>query len=228
MKPLLPQLTDSTNPQALAGRMRQARFALFQQLVRQLAQTGEIEVLDVGGAPEYWQQMAGFAELPVRVTLLNLIPYPAPSHPRLRVAVGDARAMPQYAAGAFALVHSNSVIEHVGTWEDQIRFSAEIRRIGRAYFVQTPNRYFPIEPHFLLPGFQFLPTAHKTRLARRWRPGWYRQRPAAIAVADAQTIRLLTKQEMRRLFPDAVLWEERFFGLTKSFVAYRAPAELPA
>lgn len=227
MKPILAPLTDSTDPRALAGRLRQARFSLFQRLVTRLATAGEIAVLDIGGAPDYWLRLAGFDQLPVQVTLLNLIPYAPPDHPRLHVAVGDARALPQYADVAFDLVHSNSVIEHVGPWEDQQRVAAEIHRLGRAYFVQTPNRYFPMEPHFLLPGFQFLPPSLKGAIAARWRPGWYRDRPVAVAAAEARAIRLLTRGELRRLFPDAFLWSERFLGLTKSFVAYHDPSDTP-
>lgn len=227
MRPILAPLTDSTDPRALAGRLRQARFALFQSLVARLAPSGEIAVLDVGGAPDYWLRLAGFDHLPVQVTLLNLIPYPPPAHPRLHVAVGDARAMPQFADGAFDLVHSNSVIEHVGDWEDQQQVSAEIRRLGRAYFIQTPNRYFPLEPHFLLPGFQFLPPGLKGAIAARWRPGWYRNRSAEVAAADARAIRLLNRRELRQLFPNAHLWAERFLGLTKSWVAYHDPSNLP-
>ena len=71
--------------------------------------------------------------------------------------VGDAVDMPGISDGAFDVVFSNSVIEHVETYENQRRMAAEIRRVGRRYFVQTPNRHFPLEPHFLVPGFQLLP-----------------------------------------------------------------------
>lgn len=219
---LATHLIDNTNPQSWAGRLRQARFERFRCLVETLAVgTGEVRVLDVGGAPPYWLNMVGFDALPVQITLLNLIPYPDDLHPRLRAAVGDARAMPQYADSSFDLVHSNSVLEHVGPWEAQQQVAREIRRVGRAYFVQTPNRAFPLEPHFLLPGFQFLPVAWRVWLARRFRPGWYRTRSLSAAIADARTIRLLSRAELAHLFPDGQIWGERLLGLTKSWVITR-------
>ncbi len=217
------QLVDNTNPHSWAGRMRQARFERFQQLLERLGGAEDVRVLDVGGAPHYWLNMAGFDALPVQVTLLNLTPYPDDLHPRLRTAVGDVRAMPQYADGSFDLVHSNSVLEHVGRWEAQQQAAAEIRRVGRAYFVQTPNRAFPLEPHFLLPGFQFLPIALRVWVARRFRPGWYRTRSVPAAIEDARTIRLLTRSELLHLFPDGEVWGERLLGLTKSWVITRRP-----
>ncbi len=56
----------------------------------------------------------------------------------------------------FDIAFSNSVIEHVPP-ELQAAFAAEVSRVADRYFVQTPNRYFPIEPHYQLPLFQFLP-----------------------------------------------------------------------
>jgi 2-polyprenyl-3-methyl-5-hydroxy-6-metoxy-1,4-benzoquinol methylase len=62
------------------------------------------------------------------------------------------------AARSFDIVFSNSVIEHVGDAESQQQFAHEIARVGRAYWVQTPNRRFPVEPHLLTPFLHFLPT----------------------------------------------------------------------
>ena len=125
---------------------------------------------------------------------------------------------------SFDLVHSNSLIEHVGSLDDQARMAAEIRRVAAGYFVQTPNRYFPIEPHFLVPAFQFLPVALRVRVARRFRPGWYRGGDAAVAVRDAREIRLLSERELRAMFPDGQVWRERLYGMTKSFVVWRVCA----
>ena len=100
------------------------------------------------------------------------------------------------------------MIEHVGGYTDQQRMAGEIRRVGRRYFVQTPNRYFPIEPHFLFPGFQFLPESARRRL---WRLGMPRTPYEAIELLDAA--------ELRELFPDAVILRERAAGLTKSLIA---------
>jgi hypothetical protein len=83
--------------------------------------------------------------------------------------------------------------------------AAEIRRLAPCHFVQTPNLWFPIEPHYKLPAVHWLPAAMKKTITRD----------------DPHRIRLLSARQMRHLFPDSTLWRERFFGLTKSFVAIR-------
>jgi len=86
--------------------------------------------------------------------------------------------------------------------------------------VQTPNRFFPIEPHFLFPGFQFLPQFLKRWLARIWPYGW--SAPGSPqAMRDAEDIHLLTVRQMSRLFPDAYIIGERVGPLVKSLIATR-------
>ncbi|HJP60817.1 MAG TPA: hypothetical protein VJ865_12495, partial [Gemmatimonadaceae bacterium] len=115
-----------------------------------------------------------------------------------------------------------SVIEHLGPrFEDQRRMADEVRRVGKRYFVQTPNRYFPIEPHFLTPGFQFLPVPARVWLVTHFNVGWYRRFPdVASARQEVESICLLSRNQVRDLFPEAGIFEEKILGLTKSFVAY--------
>jgi hypothetical protein len=98
------------------------------------------------------------------------------------------------------------VIEHVGDWTKMEAMAREVRRLAPAYFIQTPNYWFPVEPHYKLPFVQYL-------------PGSIRR---AVTGDDPERIRLLSPGQMRRLFPDAMLWRERAFGMTKSIVAIRA------
>ena len=122
---------------------------------------------------------------------------------------------------AFDVVFSNSVIEHVGGPNEQRRMAEEIRRVGKRYFVQTPNRNFPIEPHFLFPFYQFLPNTLQVWLLRSFDLGWFRRTPdPARARRAISGIRLLGYREVSRLFPEAEIYEEKFLGLTKSFVAH--------
>ena len=65
--------------------------------------------------------------------------------------VGDARNLSDYADGSVDLVHSNSVIEHVGGWADMRAMADEMMRVGRAGWMQTPAWEFPVEPHFRAP-----------------------------------------------------------------------------
>jgi SAM-dependent methyltransferase len=128
------------------------------------------------------------------------------------VAVADGTALP-YEDGEFPIVFSNSVIEHIPK-DLQPLFAEEIRRVGRRYFVQTPNRYFPIEPHYQFPFFQFLPEQVQRWLNRHFTLGWRRK-------GRWEDVRLLSAGELRRLFPDGTIRRERFLGLTKSLMVFR-------
>jgi hypothetical protein len=120
------------------------------------------------------------------------------------------------------------VIEHVGSWKAQQRCASEICRVGRHYWVQTPNRRFPIEPHVNFPFFQWLPAPVARRLVTSWPLSFHRRdglSPDEAWRALEQT-RLLTVANMRDLFPDAAIWRETILGLTKSIVAMRADSLL--
>jgi len=214
---MLKKWADNRDASSLAASLRRRRFALFEQLLARVF--GPVRILDVGGTPDFWRVM-GFTRPGVSITLLNQTTVPAAS-PAIQSVVGDARDMRDFAAGEFDVVFSNSVIEHVGTFADQQRMAREVRRVGRRYFVQTPNRFFPIEPHFLVPAFQFLPIRVRAGWLARRDIGWYKRAASyEAALAEVQAIRLLTKSEFRQLFPEARLVTERFLGLTKSFTVY--------
>ena len=139
----------------------------------------------------------------------------------MEVVIGDARDMSMFAEGEFDIVFSNSVIEHVGSFSDQAAMAREVQRVGRRFFVQTPNRYFPIEPHFLFPGFQFLPLTTRAWLHCRFDLGWMRRAESAeAAMTEVKQLRLLSRAELQKLFPHASIHVERFAGIPKSFVAY--------
>ena len=67
------------------------------------------------------------------------------------------RARSRSPDGAFDVVYSNAVIEHVGGRERQRRFVREALRVGRRVFLTTPNRWFPVEVHTRLPLVHWLP-----------------------------------------------------------------------
>jgi hypothetical protein len=81
--------------------------------------------------------------------------------------------------------------------------------------------YFPFEPHFLKPGFQFLPVAVRVWLVTHFNVGWYQRFPdVASAKQEVESISLLSRNQVQDLFPEAGIFEEKILGLTKSFVAY--------
>ena len=200
----------------ISPRFRRRRLRQFQ--ARLQVQPAD-PLLDVGGFPWCWTDPAW----PNPITLLNQA-FPAGLEaraPGFTYVVGDGCALP-FGDRAFAVLFSNSVIEHVGSWERQQRFAAEARRVGGRLWVQTPAREFFVEPHFLAPFFHWLSPRWQRRLARNFTPwGWFtRPTPAAVDAMLAE-IRLLTRREMQQLFPDCEILEEKFLGLTKSHIAVR-------
>lgn len=198
--------------------MRRRRFLLFQSLLQNLS--APIEILDVGGTQRFWEVM-GFVDIPeVRITLLNK-KKPQTSHQYFFSVASDATNMKEFGDNQFDVVFSNSVIEHVGDFDKQKAMAEEVQRVGKHYFVQTPNYFFPIEPHFLFPGFQWLPISVRVFLIRHLNLGWMKKNPNVEEARKlVETTRLLRKRELLSLFPSAILYEENFFGLTKSFVVY--------
>ena len=220
---LFKRLSDNSQ-NSLAQSFRRKRFALFGELLATVDRP--LRILDVGGTERFWQFMGFADEAGVAVTILNIEPTElasiAPVGQTLFThVVGDARSMPQYADNEFDVVFSNSVLEHVGTLHDQQCMMNEVARVGRRYFVQTPNYFFPIEPHFHVIGFQFLPLALRTLLLQHFDLGWTPKIPdRKTAESVVNSVRLLRAREMRKLSPRATLFRERILGLTKSFIVY--------
>ncbi len=200
--------------QALYGRfMPRFRGRRLETFRRRMGMRDDDRILDVGGYPSNWDGTG----LGNRVTCLNIDFADGPQ----RCVRGDARNLP-FPDGAFDVAFSNSVIEHVGAWEDQRRFASEIRRVAARLWVQTPNRWFPVEPHLVAPFVHFLPRRVQHILARWATPwGWENRPTAEKARAFVEGIRLLTFREVRELFPDCEILRERWMGLTKSFIAVR-------
>jgi len=216
---LLKRLGDNANPDSLATRMRKRRFAFFLSLLDGVERP--VRILDVGGTQRFWDMMGREHLDGVNVTLFNLRAEQTAA-PGFDSVAGDARDLTKYKDSSFDVVFSNSVIEHLGPgFSDQQLMADEIRRVGKRYFVQTPNRYFLLEPHFLVPGFQFFPEDLGVWLVSHFDVGWYRRIPnKAEARAEVASVSLLSGNDVRRLFPEARIYREKLFGLTKSFVAY--------
>lgn len=218
---ILIHLANHKNRNSLSNNFRKKRFVLFKNLVHSLG--FPLKIIDVGGREIIWQQ-EGFCDPRmsenVKITLLNLESTKA-THSNIKAVVGDARNMSQFVDGEFDIVFSNSVIEHVGNYEDQRQMANEIKRIGKRYFLQTPNRYFPIEPHFLFPFFQFLPLWFQIWLITHFHLGWRKKvSNKEEAIKCIYSVRLIDKKELIELFPNATIFEEKFLGLTKSFIVY--------
>ena len=212
------KFADNRDPNSLASRLRARRNQKFGSMVVKLPRP--LTILDVGGTETVWETVGFVGDPSVSITILNVYPF-TPSHGNVSSVIGDARNMHQFREGQFEVVYSNSVIEHVGSIADRQQMAREIQRVGKRYFVQTPSRYFPIEPHFLFPFFQFLPRPVQVSLLQRFALGWVGRMPVRREAERAvDSIYLLSASELRSLFPSANIQKERVFGLTKSIIAY--------
>jgi SAM-dependent methyltransferase len=182
----------------IALRARARRHERFFALTR--LQPGS-RVLDVGCGE------LGLRALEPELDITGLDLYERPGYPGAFVRADAADEIP-FADDHFDLVYCSSVIEHVPP-QRRAAFAAEIRRVGRGWFVQTPALSFPIEPHSLLPGAHWIPER-----ARRlyWRLG---------AAGGWEEISLLGRDELEALFGAARA--ERLGGLVKSWVCVSPP-----
>jgi SAM-dependent methyltransferase len=152
------------------------------------------------------------------VTIVNLEP-PANHEGPFDWVIADARRLP-FRDNAFDVAFSNSVIEHISGPGDREAFAAEIVRVGRRYYIQTPSRWFPVEPHLMTPLIHYLPRRIQRKLLRNFTVWGVLVRPTPEGCdAFLRDIRLMTAGELRRLFPAAEIWRERTLGLVKSLIA---------
>jgi hypothetical protein len=178
----------------------------------------DLRVLDLGGTGEWWSRS------PVRprhVTAINLFE----AH-NLAAGVtmieGDVLRAAELVAGhEFDLVFSNSLIEHLGGHAPRREMAKVVSTLAPRYIVQTPYRYFPFEPHWLFPAFQFLPFEARAYLAPRWPLGHTYGWDEHAASNEVMATDLLSVSEMREYFPHAEIILERFGGVPKSLIAIR-------
>jgi hypothetical protein len=120
------------------------------------------------------------------------------------------------------LVVSNSLIEHVGGYQRRRSFAEVVRAAAPLHWVQTPDRYFPFEPHYVGPGFQFLPLGVRAQVVRRWPLNHKCVYTTEDALDQILMIELIGATELQHLFPSSTIWHERMAGLSKSIVAIKS------
>jgi SAM-dependent methyltransferase len=184
---------------AVSLRSRTRKLELF---LEELQPTAETTVLDVGadelafGEGDACGTLNFFEALypwPERITALGLQDGSAfrARYPGIAYVQGDACALP-FDDGAFDVVFSNAVIEHVGGRKRQRKLVSEALRVGRRVFLTTPNRLFPLEVHTRLPLVHWLPRRISDRVYD------------AAGKGSAKEIRLLTPRSFASLFPGRV------------------------
>jgi SAM-dependent methyltransferase len=186
----------------LAARARNRRHERYFALAR-LAPGAR--VLDVGCG------RIGLRALEPQLDITGVDLLERPEYPGAFVRADAAAGLP-FADAEFDLVYCSSVVEHVAPARRQA-FAAELRRVARGWFVQTPAFSFPIEPHALLPFAHWLPVPLR-------RPYW------RLGAAGAwEEISLLRRAELERLFGPAL--PERLGPLVKSWLCVSPPDASP-
>jgi len=195
----------------------QLRLRRWERFAERFPDFQQMRVLDLGGTTLFWERA------PIRpktVTVINL-GAPGEGSPWVRVIDGDACEAPELVGDEqFDLVFSNSLIEHLGGHLKRARFAEVVRSMAPRHAVQTPYRYFPIEPHWIFPGFQFLPVNVRSEIAPRWPLGHTYGWPAQQARDEVLFTEVLSHTEMAAYFPESDIEWERFAGLPKSMTAF--------
>lgn len=145
-KTLARKISNYNNPNSFGSRMRKRRAQPLLSLILDVfKEKGKVEIIDIGGTRIYWNiiPMDLLRAQNVKITIVN-IPGSGVSidDPIFSFVEGDGRNLSNFSDHAFDIAHSNSVLEHVGNFEDMRRFAGEIARVGKKYFVQTPSFWF--------------------------------------------------------------------------------------
>jgi hypothetical protein len=216
---MLTKFFDNTKTGSLANKFRRKRFRLFLGLISGMKKP--VKILDAGGTESFWKMMGLTSQDEVNVIIANT-EIIRTTLPNFKFIKCDARDLSVFRDKEFDIVFSNSVIEHVGDLNDQKKMAEEIIRVGIRYMVQTPNYYFPFEPHFMFPFFQYLPLSWKIFLVKNFSLGWFKKTGSETeAEKNVNSIKLLTKGDLIKLFPNGNLRKEKFLFFTKSFLVYK-------
>ena len=188
---------------------RRKRYEVICRLLRVEEARGV--VLDLGGGAASF--FASLFPRPDCLVLVDIDPQLArrakEKRPAAHVVVADGGRLP-FADGSVHITVCNSVIEHV---EDPGLLAGEVRRISKGYFLQTPSGSFPLETHSFVavPFYNGIPWKALRRLVCKLFGANY---------AYVSSVRYLSEQQLRSLFPEATVAYERAAGLTKSFYLY--------
>jgi hypothetical protein len=167
-------------------------------------------IVDIGGDHNLWKLIGRKKG----VIVLNV--WAPADRDETPYVLGDGRRLP-FRNHSIDLAFSNSAIEHVGSFESQAQFAAEMLRVGKQLYCQTPCRLFPIDPHLSAFFLHWLPRSFLTPTVLRYFTfnGWLLRRPYEYDVV------WLPKRKLRQIFPGCTIKTERFLGLPKSFIVTR-------
>jgi Methyltransferase domain len=193
---------------------RAKKFELFQSRFQPLP---EDRVLDIGASGEVFLRYTfeDFYPYPQRIIAggydLREVASARRFYPQPMYAVFDGCRLP-FADRSFDLVFSNAVIEHILGKGRQQLFASEVMRVGKSWFVTTPNYWYPFESHYHLPFVQFFPAA----IQRKYNA----LLGSHIPRGQIQELALLSARNLRTLFPTSRITRVRVTFWPETLVAY--------
>lgn len=218
------KLINYESEKSAAFRMRKKRAERIKNLIKECNNKyGKVNIIDIGGSKTYWNIIPTdfLIENKVHIALVNL-PENTPLTENDNIFsfyIGDGCNLTNFADNSFHIAHSNSVIEHVGDESNRIKFAHEIKRVAEIYYLQTPNYWFPIEPHFVAPFFHWLPMQIRIKLISNFELGYFKKAKNNHEAREMiDSCKLILKSELKMLFPEATIYKERIAFFTKSFI----------
>jgi hypothetical protein len=198
-------------------RFRQKRMQLLENFVNEKSAKNEKVLLDLGGTNYFWDNFKDFIKNNnLKLFIVNLELSAIKGYSGF---VANVKNLSMIKSKSVDFVLSNSLIEHLGSFEEQAQFAKEVERISFNYFIQTPAFLFPLEPHFLFPFFHWLPKRARVFLITHFALGWFEKFSDR---KEAETIinetRILKKKELKTLFPNSKIVTEFFFLFPKSYI----------
>ena len=223
---LTKRLTNYDSPQSIGSKLRAKRIAPLLSIISAVSKEfGRADIIDIGGTDKYWGIIPQeFLEnKQVKITIVNLPGAQMPDdYGPFKFVHADGTALTEFSDNSFHIAHSNSVVEHVGDWDRMVRFAREFKRVAPKYFIQTPNYWFPIEPHCMTPFYHWLPKPMRIWLTLNFSLGhWSKANSVDEAIRKVESARLLNRKMFHELFSDADILTERMFLLPKSHIGIR-------
>lgn len=196
---------------------RQKKIETFVELMKP---SGADRILDVGGEIENMSLLMDHLPEIRKFSIINIsqehINRFAKEFPEVDACVGDACNLP-WPDDYFDIVYSNAVIEHVGDHERQKKMASEIMRVGRKWFVTTPNRWYPFEFHMRLPFVTWLPFHGYLKFGSIFCYNHVKKR--YVFGSKRQHLRLLTKNELQKCFPTSQIIKQRVTLMPETLIA---------
>jgi len=198
----------------LHRRSREKKHRLFMQLLHPDANARILNVGITGTRIGFREQLENWYPHPDRITGGGLsfdeVDDYRESFPSVTAIVFDGCALP-FADQSFDIVYSNAVLEHLPGPSAVERFTQEVQRVGKGWFISTPNFWYPIEPHYHVPLMQLLSQDSQRKLAR------------SLGKPTYDHLQLLSKSQLCALFPTSNVVGCRVTFYPETLIAYRSP-----